>query len=94
MKIGGGFPMGPFELLDVVGLDVSLAIERELYLEFREPGFAPRRCWSTSSRRAAWPQDRPRLPHLRLRHPGWSRVENTPSPARAQAACSLLSTGR
>ena len=33
--------MGPFELLDVVGNDVSLAIQRELYLEFREPGFAP-----------------------------------------------------
>jgi 3-hydroxybutyryl-CoA dehydrogenase len=41
MKVGCGYPMGPFELLDVVGLDVSLAIERELYLEFREPGFAP-----------------------------------------------------
>jgi 3-hydroxybutyryl-CoA dehydrogenase len=41
MKTGCGLPMGPFELLDVVGLDVSLAIERELYLEFRERGFAP-----------------------------------------------------
>ena len=41
MKAGCGYPMGPFELLDVVGLDVSLAIQRELYLEFREPGFAP-----------------------------------------------------
>ena len=41
MKTGCGLPMGPFELLDVVGLDVSLAIERELYVEFREPGFAP-----------------------------------------------------
>jgi 3-hydroxybutyryl-CoA dehydrogenase len=41
MKVGCGYPMGPFELLDVVGLDVSLAIERELYVEFREPGFAP-----------------------------------------------------
>jgi 3-hydroxybutyryl-CoA dehydrogenase len=41
MKVGCGYPMGPFELLDVVGLDVSLAIERELYEEFREPGFAP-----------------------------------------------------
>ena len=41
MKLGCGYPMGPFELLDVVGLDVSLAIERVLYLEFREPGFAP-----------------------------------------------------
>jgi 3-hydroxybutyryl-CoA dehydrogenase len=41
MKLGCGYPMGPFELLDVVGNDVSLAIERELYQEFREPGFAP-----------------------------------------------------
>lgn len=41
MKTGCGLPMGPFELLDVVGNDVSLAIQRELYLEFREPGFAP-----------------------------------------------------
>ena len=41
MKTGCGLPMGPFELLDVVGLDEALAIQRELYLEFREPGFAP-----------------------------------------------------
>jgi 3-hydroxybutyryl-CoA dehydrogenase len=33
--------MGPFELLDVVGNDVSLAIQRELFAEFKEPGFAP-----------------------------------------------------
>ncbi|MEP6462172.1 MAG: 3-hydroxybutyryl-CoA dehydrogenase [Frankiaceae bacterium] len=41
MKGGCGYPMGPFELLDVIGLDVSLAIQQTLYLEFREPGFAP-----------------------------------------------------
>ncbi|MEU5808526.1 3-hydroxybutyryl-CoA dehydrogenase [Streptomyces sp. NPDC047718] len=41
MKLGGGYPMGPFELLDVVGLDVSLAIEKVLHKEFREPGLAP-----------------------------------------------------
>jgi 3-hydroxybutyryl-CoA dehydrogenase len=41
MKVGCGYPMGPFELLDVVGLDVSLAIQQTLYREFREPGFAP-----------------------------------------------------
>lgn len=41
MKRGCGLPMGPFELLDVVGLDVALAIQETLYREFREPGFAP-----------------------------------------------------
>ncbi|WP_329579658.1 3-hydroxybutyryl-CoA dehydrogenase [Kitasatospora sp. NBC_01250] len=40
MKLGCGYPMGPFELLDVVGLDVSLTIERVLHQEFREPGLA------------------------------------------------------
>ncbi|WP_019876315.1 3-hydroxyacyl-CoA dehydrogenase family protein [Sporichthya polymorpha] len=41
MKEGCRLPMGPFALLDVVGLDVSLAIERTLFSEFRESGFAP-----------------------------------------------------
>jgi 3-hydroxybutyryl-CoA dehydrogenase len=36
-----GFPMGPFQLLDVVGNDVSLAIQQQLFAEFKEPGFAP-----------------------------------------------------
>ncbi len=41
MKSGCSLPMGPFELLDVVGNDVALAIQQTLYREFREPGFAP-----------------------------------------------------
>ena len=41
IKQTAGFPMGPFELLDVVGNDVSLAIQQELHREFDEPGFAP-----------------------------------------------------
>ena len=41
MREGCRLPMGPFELLDVVGNDVALAIQRTLYAEFREPGFAP-----------------------------------------------------
>ncbi len=41
MIVGCGYPLGPFDLLDVVGLDVAHAIQRTLYLEVREPGFAP-----------------------------------------------------
>ena len=41
MTKGCGLPMGPFALLDVVGNDVSLAIQEVLYKEFREPGYAP-----------------------------------------------------
>ena len=37
---GCNFPMGPFALLDLVGLDTSLAILDALYDEFREPNYA------------------------------------------------------
>jgi 3-hydroxybutyryl-CoA dehydrogenase len=41
MKLGCGHPMGPFELMDIVGLDVTHEIIRALHAEFRESGFAP-----------------------------------------------------
>ena len=41
MKGGCNFPMGPLELLDLVGLDTSLSILDALYAEFRDPNFAP-----------------------------------------------------
>jgi 3-hydroxybutyryl-CoA dehydrogenase len=40
MKGGCGFPMGPFALLDLVGLDTSVAILDALYQEFRDPNYA------------------------------------------------------
>jgi 3-hydroxybutyryl-CoA dehydrogenase len=40
MKGGCGFPMGPFALLDLVGLDTSLAILNALYDEYRDPNYA------------------------------------------------------
>ena len=41
MSGGCGFPMGPFALLDLVGLDTSLSILEALYEEFRDPNYAP-----------------------------------------------------
>ena len=41
MQGGCNFPMGPLALLDLVGLDTSLAILEALYAEFRDPNYAP-----------------------------------------------------
>jgi 3-hydroxybutyryl-CoA dehydrogenase len=41
MKGGCNFPMGPLELLDLVGLDTSLAILEALYAEFHDPNYSP-----------------------------------------------------
>ena len=40
MQGGCNFPMGPLALLDLVGLDTSLAILDALYDEFRDPNYA------------------------------------------------------
>jgi len=41
MKLGCGYPMGPFTLLDFVGLDTTYFIANILFDEFRETRFAP-----------------------------------------------------
>jgi 3-hydroxybutyryl-CoA dehydrogenase len=41
MQGGCNFPMGPLALLDLVGLDTSLAILEALYAEFKDPNYAP-----------------------------------------------------
>ena len=41
MQLGCGYPMGPFTLLDFVGLDTTYFIANILFDEFRETRFAP-----------------------------------------------------
>jgi 3-hydroxybutyryl-CoA dehydrogenase len=41
MKLGCGYPMGPFTLLDFVGLETTYYIANIMYEEFREKRFAP-----------------------------------------------------
>jgi len=41
MKLGCGYPMGPFTLLDLVGLDTALFVAEVMFEEYREPRYAP-----------------------------------------------------
>jgi 3-hydroxybutyryl-CoA dehydrogenase len=41
MKLGTGYPMGPFTLLDFVGLDTTYYIANIMFEEYREPAYAP-----------------------------------------------------
>jgi 3-hydroxybutyryl-CoA dehydrogenase len=41
MKLGTGYPMGPFTLLDYVGLDTTYYIANIMFEDYREPRFAP-----------------------------------------------------
>ncbi len=37
VRLGGGFRMGPFELIDLIGLDVNLSVARSFYSQGGEP---------------------------------------------------------
>ena len=41
MRLGCGYPMGPFTLLDLVGLDTTMYVAEVMFEEFREPRYAP-----------------------------------------------------
>jgi len=42
VKLGGGFRMGPFELMDLIGIDVNYAVTKSVYEQFfHEPRFRP-----------------------------------------------------
>ena len=72
MREAGGFRMGPFELMDLIGHDVNFAVTRSVYdAFFQDPRFTP----SLLQRelvggRLPRPQERPRL--LSLRRRTWS----------------------
>jgi 3-hydroxybutyryl-CoA dehydrogenase len=36
-RLGGGFRMGPFELIDLIGLDINLSVARSFYSQGGEP---------------------------------------------------------
>jgi 3-hydroxybutyryl-CoA dehydrogenase len=41
MRLGAGYPMGPFTLLDFVGLDTTYKISEIMFTEYREKRYAP-----------------------------------------------------
>lgn len=41
MKLGCGYPMGPFQLLDYVGLDTTLYAAEAIYKDYPDPAYAP-----------------------------------------------------
>jgi 3-hydroxybutyryl-CoA dehydrogenase len=41
MKLGCGYPMGPFQLLDYVGLDTTLYAAEAIYKEYPDQAYAP-----------------------------------------------------
>jgi 3-hydroxybutyryl-CoA dehydrogenase len=41
MKLGCGYPMGPFTLLDYVGLDTTMWAAEAIYEEYKDPLYAP-----------------------------------------------------
>ena len=42
VRLEGGFKMGPFELMDLIGIDVNFAVTRSMYEQtFGEPRYRP-----------------------------------------------------
>jgi 3-hydroxybutyryl-CoA dehydrogenase len=41
MKAGAGMPMGPFELADMIGLDVALEVAETMFRDFGDPKYRP-----------------------------------------------------
>src|SRR5499427_1397527 len=75
MKLGCGYPMGPFTLLDLVGLDTAMFVAEVMFEEFREARYAPPQAHGHGG--PTRPQERPRV--LRLSCSTWlSHVDRGP----------------
>ena len=70
VRLGAGLRMGPFELMDLIGIDVNFAVARSFWEQsFGEPRWRPDPDPRADGRvRPAGPEDRSRLLHLRERH--------------------------
>ena len=68
MQLGCGYPMGPFTLLDFVGLDTTYYIANIMFEEYREKRFAPPPLLKQMVQAGpAGQEERPRLLRLRAR---------------------------
>ena len=66
MRFGCGYPMGPLQLLDLIGLDTAYEILETMYRQGRDRLHAPAPILKQMVTAGhARPQDRPRLLHLR-----------------------------
>ena len=102
MRFGCGYPMGPLQLLDLIGLDTAYEILETMYRQGRDrlhaPGADPQ---ADGHRRHARPQDRPRLLHLRRpgqpahrgRRPDAVRRRPAAAPAPASRRVGVVGTG-
>ena len=83
-RMGGGFRMGPFELMDLVGVDTGLDVSRSFYEQsFGEPRWRPSPITvRTVAAGRARPQERARVLRLRRR---LRRRTGRPTPSRCAA---------
>ncbi len=78
MKLGCGYPMGPFTLLDLVGLDTTMYVAEVMFDEFREAALRPAAATQADGDgRTARAQDRPRLLQLFITWgaPKWPAID-------------------
>ena len=64
VRDGAGFRMGPFQLMDLIGIDINLAATRSIWEQVSEPRYRPPHPGANGPGRTAGSEDRPRLLHL------------------------------